>query len=217
MEVLMGVLIVALVVGVIAFVVMRARAQDKVATGQVAASSPRQVAQSRSLNWLAGEAGSVAGKTYHVGQREATLGRKVGNYIQIIDDNVSRVHLKLRGTTAGLEITDAGSDNGTLCNGERLVSGVARQLKDGDRIQLGDNVLVYHHHGNFGTDHGLTEQKIAGTAQHKKTAALGVVSWQAEVQQTLDAAGGDVAEAARQMGVDEAAFRKMMEQAGIGA
>lgn len=171
--------------------------------------------RARKLNWFVGESGVAQGKTYHIGMRDVTIGRKVGNYIQLAEENVSRTHLKVRGSSIGVEIEDIGSESGTFINGERMVSGVPETLNNGDNIKIGDAVLIYHKEGNFGTNHGLTEQKVAGTMQHKKTATLGAIDWKAEVAESLAATDGDVAQAAQKMGMDEAVFRKMMESAGI--
>lgn len=171
--------------------------------------------RARQLNWLVGEAGSAQGKTYHIGMREVTIGRKVGNYIQLAEEKVSRTHLKLRGSTIGVEVEDVGSESGTFINGERLVVGVPEKLKDGDNLKIGDSVMIYHEKGSFATNHGLTDQKVAGTMQHKKTASLGALDWKTEVVESLEAADGDVAQAAKSMGMDEVVFRKMMESAGI--
>lgn len=171
--------------------------------------------RTRQLNWLVGESGVAQGKTYHVGMREVTIGRKVGNYIQLAEESVSRTHLKVRGGSIGIEVEDMGSESGTFVNGERLVAGVPEQLNNGDHLKIGDTVMIYHKEGNFATNHGLTDQKVAGTMQHKKTAMLGAVDWKSEVADSLAAADGDVALAAQKMGMDEQVFRKMMESAGI--
>ncbi len=164
-------------------------------------------------NWLEGVEGSVQGKTYHLGSREGTIGRKVGNYIQIIDDNISRVHVKFSGQGQGATITDQKSNIGTFVNDEKLTPGVAHMLKEGDRLKIGQAVFVFHGQANFPVNHGLTEAKIAGQAQMKKTEALGVLNWKQEVSDALMKAGGDKAKAAEIMGVPQEVYEKMLDQA----
>jgi predicted component of type VI protein secretion system len=70
---------------------------------------------------------------------ELTVGRSSANFLRIDDPSVSRIHLKL---TVGDEVIaeDLGSANGTLVNDEPL-SG-SRRLVDGDRIRLGNRLLL---------------------------------------------------------------------------
>lgn len=49
-----------------------------------------------------------------------TLGRAVINECAVVDPTVSRQHAELRLTANGVEITDAGSSNGTFVNGVRI-------------------------------------------------------------------------------------------------
>ena len=81
----------------------------------------------RQMNWLQGTGGAAQGRAYHVGSRALTIGRQVGNYIQVVDDEVSRVHARLLGTTGGVQVTDE-SQSGTFVNGERLVGGDHRDV-----------------------------------------------------------------------------------------
>lgn len=224
-EIIVIALVAGIIIVVIALLVLRAKqgdGQDEPRqlghTGSIAqqrAATTGAASTTKKLNWLVGEAGTAKGKTYHIGTRDVTIGRKVGNYIQLTDESISRTHLKVKGTTVGIIVEDMGSETGTFVNEERLAAGAPKELHNGDKVRMGDTILVFHKEGNFGTNHGLTEQKVAGTIQHKKTAAMGVVDWKAEVQNKLDEAGGDVAEAARKMGMPEDAFIKLMEKAGI--
>lgn len=167
----------------------------------------------RQSNWLEGVAGSIQGKTYHVGSRDVTMGRKVGNYIQLIDDNVSRVHVKLKGNAQGVQITDQKTTLGTRVNGEKLVAGVPHMLADGDRLEIGEDAFIFRARADFPTNHGLTDQKVAGSAQMRQTAALGQLNWQQELADNLVKAGGDKARAAELMGLSPEVFEKMLEQA----
>ena len=68
-----------------------------------------------------------------------TIGRASDNGLVVRDGRVSRHHARISGRRGALVLTDLGSTNGSRVNG-LLVSEVA--LGDGDRIQLGDTVLV---------------------------------------------------------------------------
>ncbi len=205
---------------VLALVIMQVRqsGQKKEALRQAevkAQIKPKPAASiNMKTNWLEGVEGGVRDKTYHIGAREATIGRKVGNYIQIIDDNVSRVHVKVIGNAQGVSVIDQNSNIGTRVNDTPLTGGVAHLLKDGDRLQIGQNVMVFHAQANFGTNHGLTDAKIAGQAQIKKTEAMGALNWKQEVADALVKAGGDKAKAAEIMGVPVEVYERMLEQAG---
>lgn len=178
------------------------------------APKPRPAASvNMRTNWLEGVEGSVQGKTFHIGAREATIGRKVGNYIQLIDDNVSRVHVKVMGSAQGVEVIDQKSNIGTQVNGKALTAGVAHLLQSGDRLTIGKNVFVFHAQANYEVNYGLTEAKVAGQAQHKQTAAMGVINWKQDVADALMQAGGDKVKAAELMGVSPEVFERMLEQA----
>lgn len=167
-------------------------------------------------NWLEGVEGSVVGKTYHIGSREGTIGRKVGNYIQLIDDNISRVHVKFIGSAQGTSIIDQKSNIGTRVNGQPLTAGVAHMLEQGDRLEIGANTFIFHTQASFPMNHGLTEAKIAGQAQQKTTQAMGAVNWRKDVSDALVKAGGDKQRAAEIMGVPVEVYEKMLEQAQLG-
>jgi Protein of unknown function (DUF3662)/FHA domain len=68
------------------------------------------------------------------------LGRSAGADVQLADPGVSRRHAELHLTGDAVRLLDAGSTNGTTVNGEQVT---ARQLRSGDRIQIGSTVLIY--------------------------------------------------------------------------
>ena len=157
------------------------------------------------FNWLIGRSGSVEGKTFHVGQRLATIGRGVGNFIQINDENSSRVHAQFQGAASGMQIKDMGSSNGTLVNGERVSEASFHPLHDGDEIQIGDTLLAYRKVGNF-RDEALTGTKNVRASQQEKTQALGAVAGGGDLQEQIRNAakesGGDYGKVAEQFGLD---------------
>lgn len=68
-----------------------------------------------------------------------TIGRADDNGLVLDDARVSRHHARLRARHGVLVLTDLGSRNGVRVNGETVVEVV---LGVGDRIQIGDTVLI---------------------------------------------------------------------------
>ncbi|MBN1221088.1 MAG: FHA domain-containing protein [Anaerolineae bacterium] len=58
-------------------------------------------------------------------------------------NSVSRRHAKIVGANGRHTIEDLGSRHGVLINGKRIESGLPRQLKTGDRVNLGQTLLLY--------------------------------------------------------------------------
>ncbi len=70
----------------------------------------------------------------------SVLGRHSANAVSLYDPRASRRHCQLVVSVAGAQLTDLESGNGTLVNGQSVQ---VRELKSGDRIQIGDTVLAY--------------------------------------------------------------------------
>lgn len=70
------------------------------------------------------------------------IGRAVDNDIVITSKRVSRTHACIRQEGRKWLLEDLGSANGTFLNGERVFAPV--ELRDGDRIALGEIILMYH-------------------------------------------------------------------------
>lgn len=68
-----------------------------------------------------------------------TIGRARDNDLVLDDGRVSRHHARLQARSGSLVLTDLGSTNGTIVNGAPIREVV---LGDGDRIEIGDSVLV---------------------------------------------------------------------------
>jgi hypothetical protein len=68
-----------------------------------------------------------------------TIGRGSDNDLVLHDGRVSRHHARLQSRRGTLVFTDLGSTNGSRVNGVRVAEVV---LGEGDRIELGDTVLV---------------------------------------------------------------------------
>jgi two-component system, cell cycle response regulator len=79
--------------------------------------------------------GPRAGTIYPLDEPVVNLGRGPTCQIPLQDEGVSRLHARIRRTVTGFVLEDAGSRNGTFCQGIRL-SG-PKQLEEGDRINMG--------------------------------------------------------------------------------
>jgi adenylate cyclase len=80
-----------------------------------------------------------AAREYALGPR-TTIGRIQDNSICLAFSNVSRHHAVIELGDSGFTVKDLKSGNGTFVNDERVRE---RALADGDRIQIGDTVLVF--------------------------------------------------------------------------
>jgi hypothetical protein len=73
-----------------------------------------------------------------------SIGRTNNNDVVIPDVQVSKVHAYVRQADGQLEISDAGSRNGTWVGGERLVpKGPPRVLLSGERVKFGTLEFVF--------------------------------------------------------------------------
>ncbi|MBN1209105.1 MAG: sigma 54-interacting transcriptional regulator [Myxococcaceae bacterium] len=84
--------------------------------------------------------GVSAGRRYEVAT-ELTIGRSPSCELQIEDDKVSRRHARIFLREGHGRLSDLGSRNGTLLNGERVEGEVL--LLPGDRVQIGETTLIY--------------------------------------------------------------------------
>jgi diguanylate cyclase (GGDEF)-like protein len=87
--------------------------------------------------------GGVPGTMHPLSERGTSVGRSIENAIQLDDNTVSRRHAVVSIDKAGkVRIIDQGSTNGTFLNGHRLPAHASHKLDDGDRIQLGNHVVL---------------------------------------------------------------------------
>lgn len=82
-------------------------------------------------------------KEYTLNQTETTIGRSASNKIALPDPEVSRRHARIVRESGRYYVEDWGSTNGTFVNGQRLTGRM--RLNDGDRIALGDAVVMIFH------------------------------------------------------------------------
>jgi pSer/pThr/pTyr-binding forkhead associated (FHA) protein len=90
------------------------------------------------------EEGKEPGKIYEVRKESLSIGRSRESDIFLEDLAVSRLHASIvnlgNGTYA---LKDEGSANGTKVNGQLVNKYQTYSLNEGDRIQLGQTVLVF--------------------------------------------------------------------------
>jgi phage tail-like protein len=72
-----------------------------------------------------------------------SIGRQEGNSIRLESGLISRQHAELECAPDGCQLTDLGSANGTLVNGERLPPNVPVKLAHGMVIEIGPFKLIY--------------------------------------------------------------------------
>src|SRR5688572_14991839 len=90
----------------------------------------------RAVSWL-----SLANGTRVPLKDGFVLGRVAGCDLVIDDTKASRRHARIVIENDVVEIEDMGSSNGTLLNDKPVTR---RLLRDGDRVQIGKTVIVFH-------------------------------------------------------------------------
>ena len=80
-------------------------------------------------------------QVFELDRRITYVGRSAINDIQIKDRYVSREHLLLRKFEDKLLVMDLRSKNGTFLNGDQIRSGTEVEIKEGDAIVVGVNVI----------------------------------------------------------------------------
>jgi len=84
--------------------------------------------------------GRDQGKRFELEPRVYTIGRESANDIQLHDHEVSRRHAELHAAEEGFELVDLESSNGCYVNSQRATR---HELRSGDRLQLGQTLLIY--------------------------------------------------------------------------
>lgn len=162
-------------------------------------------------NWLVGESGEVQGRSYHIGSRTVTIGRGVSNFVQITDNDASRVHCQMIPSPTGMQVKDLDSGNGTFVNGERVK---VKLLADGDVIRVGRAAFRYHAQGEF-TDHALQGGKAVGAKVNRPTQLGGVQTIGDMLRAALKAQNGDIDQAAANLGMTREKLLAACQKQGI--
>ena len=80
-----------------------------------------------------------------------TLGKDSVHSNYLIDDNrtISRQHAMIRFENGIAKVEDCNSTNGSWLNGEKLISGDAKRLNDGDIIKLSDEEFEFRYRDRY--------------------------------------------------------------------
>jgi hypothetical protein len=93
------------------------------------------------------EEGKEPGRIYEVRKESLSIGRSRESDIFLEDLAVSRLHASILNMGNGnYALKDEGSANGTKVNGQLVNKYQTYPLQEGDRIQLGQTVLVFARH-----------------------------------------------------------------------
>src|SRR5262245_57521563 len=85
-------------------------------------------------------AGPLKGKTFSLTEGKCSIGRDPSNLLCPNDVLISRQHALIRTSVNNVTIIDLNSRNGTFVN---AVPVTERKLESGDRIQIGDSLLLF--------------------------------------------------------------------------
>ncbi|HLK99279.1 MAG TPA: FHA domain-containing protein [Myxococcaceae bacterium] len=108
-------------------------------TGAAAAVRPEPAAYAGPKLLVTG--GPKSGEEFNLEDGEYVVGRSTENPICIADTSVSRKHIILRLVGNGWTVSDLGSGNGTLVNGEPIADETV--LSNGDVITMGDTEVTF--------------------------------------------------------------------------
>ncbi len=86
-------------------------------------------------------AGEEINRTIPLGAGRLTVGRSNEADVCIMSADLSRMHIRIEGTRTGYRVVDLDSRNGVYLNEVRIHSA---ELRDGDSLQLGNVLMVYH-------------------------------------------------------------------------
>jgi 3',5'-cyclic-nucleotide phosphodiesterase len=85
--------------------------------------------------------GPRQGENFQFAGEVVFVGRSAKNDIQILDDSISRKHLKIFRIEKSFFVEDLKSTNGTFVNGNSVEPGEGQQISDGDIISLGTSLI----------------------------------------------------------------------------
>ena len=106
--------------------------------------------------------GRQRGNFYRLGQRTNIIGRDEALPIQILDDRISRSHMRIRfnQNNFSYSVVDMGSKNGVLINGVKIDKEAV--LTDGDYITIGNTSLMFTLKDFYDRESALSHFKKVG-------------------------------------------------------
>jgi len=116
-------------------------ASDSTRTVSLQALPPEQIAAGGGFAaLLTFESGPFAGRIVALPSQMVTIGRAPDNDVVVGDPATSGHHGRIEVRSGFFWISDLGSTNGTLVNGEPVIE---KQLTDGDQVAIGQNTLRF--------------------------------------------------------------------------
>jgi pSer/pThr/pTyr-binding forkhead associated (FHA) protein len=114
--------------------------------------------------------GTKKGDFYRLGQRTNVIGRDEELPIQLVDNRISRRHMRIRfnANNWSYSAVDMGSKNGVLINGVKIDKETV--LTDGDYINIGDTSLMFTLKDFYDRENALAHIKKVGE-QNRPTQA----------------------------------------------
>lgn len=166
-------------------------------------------------HWLEGLSGSVAGKTYQL-DGEVSVGRLPRNDLQLSEGDVSRVHCRFRLEDGAVVLEALDTVNGTRINDDDVGPGDPTELTDGDVVEIGNVLVMYHQKADgLGPDGLADESSDHGIGIEARTVTVDTGGWRERIVSELELADGDVGAAAQALGMDVEALERLTEQLDI--
>jgi pSer/pThr/pTyr-binding forkhead associated (FHA) protein len=166
-------------------------------------------------HWLEGLSGSVSGKTYQL-DNEVSVGRLPRNDLQLSEGDVSRVHCRFRLQDGAVMLEALDTVNGTRINDADVAPGEPTELKDGDVVEIGNLLVMYHRQaGQLGPDGLADESSDHGIGIDARTVTVDTGGWRERIVSELELSDGDIDAAAQALGMDVEALERLTEQLDI--
>ncbi len=122
--------------------------------------------------------GADQGKQFELDDAVVSIGRDSTSRLRLHDTEISRRHAELQRTPEGYRIVDVGSVNGTFVNDVQID---ASPLQPGDRIQVGQSLLIYSA-GRRGTGPGDLADRINMIARQENELSPSIVRTVADTE-----------------------------------
>jgi hypothetical protein len=118
----------------------RFRVRSDVVRGAISSSPLPTGAAADRLPTLVMAPGTTGESAYPIASRSVVIGRAEECELRLADPGASRKHAEIRRNDDDVTISDLGSTNGTLVNGERVDQAA---LQDGDEITIGETTFAF--------------------------------------------------------------------------
>lgn len=117
--------------------------------------------------------GPQAGRRHEI-DAEVTMGRSPSCTIALEDAKVSRKHVRIAMVGGEARVSDLGSRNGTLVNGEKIEGEVT--LLPGDRLQVGDSTILFEPSAKASLSDAETDGEVTSSPVEELLPAVGPVA-----------------------------------------